>query len=71
MEQDAIKHPQCIPWDLSSDYDAQRLSDLSKNTHEKARFDLDAELHGPQQCATGPSAYAVSRGLRGDGGYEG
>ncbi|KUM63256.1 hypothetical protein ACN42_g3850 [Penicillium freii] len=21
-----------------------------QNTHEKARFDLDAELHGPQRC---------------------
>ncbi|KAJ5207920.1 hypothetical protein N7449_002299 [Penicillium cf. viridicatum] len=49
MKEDVIKHPQCIPWDLSSDYGTQMLSHLSKNAHEKARFDLDAELHGPQQ----------------------
>ncbi|KUM60990.1 hypothetical protein ACN42_g6119 [Penicillium freii] len=40
MKEDAIKHPQCIPWDLSSDYNAQTLSHLSKNSHEKAPFDL-------------------------------
>ncbi|KAJ5979273.1 hypothetical protein N7501_002615 [Penicillium viridicatum] len=44
------EHPQCIPCDLSSDYDAQTLSHLSKNTHEKAPFDLGVDLHGPQQC---------------------
>ncbi|KAJ5602373.1 hypothetical protein N7537_005329 [Penicillium hordei] len=69
MEEDAIKHPQCIPWDLSSGYNAQTLSHLSKNSHEKARFDLGVELHWPQQCtlvATGPSTCAVSWGLWGD-----
>ncbi|KAJ5941677.1 hypothetical protein N7516_001845 [Penicillium verrucosum] len=49
MKEDTIKHPPCIPWDLSSDYGAQTLSHLSKNSHEKARFDLGVDLHGPQQ----------------------
>ena len=35
---------------LISDYNAQMLSHLSKNTHEKAPFDLGVDLHGPQQC---------------------
>ncbi|KAJ5969581.1 hypothetical protein N7501_005829, partial [Penicillium viridicatum] len=37
-----IKHPQCIPWDLPSDYSAPTLSHLSKNTHEKTPVDLGA-----------------------------
>jgi hypothetical protein len=42
MKEDVTKHPQCIPWDLSSDYGTQMLSHLPKNTHETARFDLNA-----------------------------
>ncbi|KAJ5492101.1 hypothetical protein N7453_010198 [Penicillium expansum] len=60
----------------------QKLSHSSKNSHEKARFDLGAELHGPQQLGhvdvfmhgtpMGPSPpNAVSWGLRRDGGREG
>ena len=35
---------------LVSGYGAQTPSHLSKNTHEKAPFDLGVDLHGPQQC---------------------
>ncbi|KAJ9491433.1 hypothetical protein VN97_g1830 [Penicillium thymicola] len=74
------KHPPCIPWDSTSDYDAQMLSDLLENTHEKTSLiwvwscmglnDVDVSYIGTR-VATGPSPYVVSWGLRRDGGREG
>ncbi|KAJ9480950.1 hypothetical protein VN97_g12563 [Penicillium thymicola] len=61
MEEDVIKHPPCIPWDLSSDYGTQTLSHFSKNSHEKARHPV----------CYGTLHLRCLMGLRGDGGQEG
>ncbi|KAJ5498884.1 hypothetical protein N7453_007935 [Penicillium expansum] len=62
----------------------QKLSHSSKNSHEKAPFDLGAELHGPQQLGHvdvfmhgAPMCYGtltqrcLMGGLQRDGGREG